>query len=128
VILRRSVCYTNHQGQKILGATVSSQIDINLAIGETEKRFVNRIQKEIIKLAREINEQFSGPGNQFGGSTILDPLMIEVETHLGEAVHGLRIETRWRRSFGSFHSKQRLIEFRQARRVVAGKRHMFDSR
>ena len=61
------------------------RFNINLATGETEKRFVNRIQNEIIKLAQEINDQFSGPGNQFGGSRILDPLMIEVETHLGEA-------------------------------------------
>lgn len=89
MILRRSVWYTNHQGQKILVQLFHRRLILTWRLEKTEKRFVNRIQKEIIKLAREINEQFSGPGNQFGGSTILDPLMIEVETHLGEAHAGI---------------------------------------
>ena len=68
------------------------RFNINIDNIEAEHRFVNRIQNEIIKFAREINKANSGPGNQFGGSRILDPLMIEVETHLGCTHDGFIID------------------------------------
>lgn len=61
------------------------RFNIDIPFDEAEKRFLNRLENQIRRLTQGVNDEARRRGDFC--SSLLDPLMISVETALGET-HG----------------------------------------